>query len=159
VGISGAIIRLVERQCEGLSPGLTETAAPAKRCNDEAATGDRFCSFHRKVADGLVTNTARQPRADLKVRGYEWAAGGEAPEPQFVRLTWRDAWVDEDERQVKDFADDLIVTTVGYLVRTTEDLISVAAERLVQDGKVTYRSTTHVWRCMLLGEPEALLPP
>jgi hypothetical protein len=102
---------------------------------------------------GLAGNFAWQPRSD------PWVAddGRDPPEPQFVRLTWRDAWVDEDERQVKDFADELVVTTVGYLVRITEDLISVAAERLVQDGRVTYRSTTHVWRRMLLSEPEVLL--
>jgi hypothetical protein len=103
--------------------------------------------------DGIARNLAWQAGADPRVAGD----GREPPEPQFVRLTWRDAWVDEDERQIKDFAEELVVTTVGYLVRATEDLISVAAERLVQDGKVTYRSTTHVWRCMLLGEPEVLL--
>jgi hypothetical protein len=103
--------------------------------------------------DGLATNVAWQAGDGHRVPGV----GSEPPEPQFVRLTWRDAWVDEDERQVKDFADELVVTTVGYLVRATDDLISVAAERLVQDGRVTYRSTTHVWRCMLVREPEVLL--
>jgi hypothetical protein len=105
--------------------------------------------------DVLATNAAWQD-GDGDGRGVS-GAGHEALEPQFVRLTWRDAWVDEDERQVKEFADELFVTTVGYLVRTTADLISVAAERLVQDGRVTYRSTTHVWRCMLVREPEVLL--
>jgi hypothetical protein len=36
-------------------------------------------------------------------------------------------------------------------------LRSVAAERLVQDGKVTYKATTHIWRSCVIGEPEILL--
>lgn len=129
----------MERRSEDLGSGRTEVPGP--------------------LTDGFVPTVAWQPGTELKVLASELAGDGHAPEPQCVRLTWRDAWADQDEKQVEDFADELIVTTIGYLVRMTENLISVAAERLVQDGKVTYRATTHVWRCMLVGEPEVLLLP
>jgi hypothetical protein len=157
--MSGAIIRPVARRSEDRSPERTDSSASFNHCTYEVAQGDIFCSFHRQVADGLISIEGWQPGTDPGLRRFGRTADGEALEPQLVRLRWRDAWIDEDEREAQEFPDDLIVTTIGYVVRSTEDLISVAAERLVQDGRVTYRATTHVWRSMLLEEPDVLLLP
>jgi hypothetical protein len=79
------------------------------------------------------------------------------PAPDICKVHYHDHWVDVAEKTGRDFDDDLVCTVVGFIVRADDRLISVAAERLVQDGQVTYRGTTHIWRSCLIGEPELLL--
>jgi hypothetical protein len=61
--------------------------------------------------------------------------------------TWRDSWADHSETKLSEFADDCIVTTVGYLVRDAEDLVSLAQE-ILEDG--SFRCVTHIWRSLIL---------
>lgn len=77
-------------------------------------------------------------------------------EPQAVRIRWLDAFCDHEPTEQGDLTKRVEMTTVGYLVRSDASYVSVAAERVVQDGKVFWACTTTVPRVCLLGEPEEL---
>jgi hypothetical protein len=64
----------------------------------------------------------------------------------FVRAKWNDAWSDNEEKTVEEFEDDCPVETVGWLVRSTPDIISLSPER-VRDN--WHRGTTHIPRSMV----------
>jgi len=76
--------------------------------------------------------------------------------PPIVRVRWRDAWADHDEVEAGNFDEATEVETVGFLVRETEELISIAAEVIRRNGQVRYRCTSHIPRAMLVGPPEVL---
>jgi hypothetical protein len=59
---------------------------------------------------------------------------------------WHDAWFDQDEAE-HDWRDDYLVTTVGFLVRETEDIVSLAAEQLPDDEG--FRAITHIPRALV----------
>lgn len=62
-----------------------------------------------------------------------------------VQLVWLDAWTDDHEGDPSDWPEDCVVTTVGYLVRKTDKLVSVAAEIVhLPDEDDGFRSVTHV---------------
>jgi len=56
-----------------------------------------------------------------------------------VLVRWHDAWFDYD--QPGTWKDDCPIETVGYLVRETDDIISISQESLDDD---TFRATTHI---------------
>ena len=66
--------------------------------------------------------------------------------PPLVRVEWDDAWSDHDETGAKDWADHTPVVTVGYLVRSTRRVVSVASE-VVSEGR--YRCVTHIPRSIV----------
>ena len=79
----------------------------------------------------------------------EAAGRSEAPdEPPLVVATWNDAWLDSEDNSAASWKDACPVKTVGYLVRSTTSLISLAAE-LFPDSPGDYRNTTHIPRAMV----------
>ena len=60
---------------------------------------------------------------------------------KIVRVTWRDAWFDVDGDR-RDWRAEYPVTTVGFLVRDTPEVLSVAAEQLPGDDG--FRAITHI---------------
>lgn len=73
-----------------------------------------------------------------------------------VRVRWRDHFYDEDPQTVDEFTDECVHTTVGVLVRATADLISVSPMREELDGKVKWSRTQHIYRALIVDEPEVL---
>jgi hypothetical protein len=71
-------------------------------------------------------------------------------EHRLVQVTWLDADCDHEETVPADWKDDQPVTTVGFVVRDTKRMLSVAAEILegdpVHGDKVRYRCVTHLPR-------------
>lgn len=62
-----------------------------------------------------------------------------------VQLVWFDAWTDDHEGDPEEWPEDCLVTTVGYLVRKTDKVVSVAAEIVHLPGEPDgFRSVTHV---------------
>jgi len=60
---------------------------------------------------------------------------------RLVLVTWRDAWLDTDEPS-SGYREDYMVSTVGWLVREDEHIVSVASELLpVGEG---VRAVTHI---------------
>jgi hypothetical protein len=58
-----------------------------------------------------------------------------------IAVTWRDCWFDF-ERPAEGWRDDYLVTTVGYVVREDEHVLSLAQELLLDgDG---FRAITHI---------------
>jgi len=64
-----------------------------------------------------------------------------------VLVRWRDAWFDF-EAGSSGWPDEYIVQTVGYLVRDTEDIVSVAQEALANGD---WRAVTHIPRPIIQG--------
>ena len=62
---------------------------------------------------------------------------------RIVRVRWHDAWFDFEHAR-EGFRADYIVETVGFLVRESRTVISVAAERL--PGHDGFRAVTHIER-------------
>jgi hypothetical protein len=60
-----------------------------------------------------------------------------------VLVRWRDAWFDF-EQPTSGWRDQYLVHTVGFLVRETDEVVSVAQERL--PGREGYRAITHIPR-------------
>jgi hypothetical protein len=65
-----------------------------------------------------------------------------------VLVLWQDAWFDSDQCGENDWRDDYLVSTVGFIVRDTDTVLSIAMERLPdEDG---YRAVTHVPKGMIV---------
>lgn len=65
-----------------------------------------------------------------------------------VKVHWRDAWFDPEQLGAGEWKDEYRVTTVGFVVRDTEDVLSLAQEILPdEDG---YRAVTHIPRPLVL---------
>ena len=62
---------------------------------------------------------------------------------KLVLVRWRDAWFDF-EQPGGGWREQYLVHTVGFLVRETEAVVSVAQERL--PGREGYRAITHIPR-------------
>ena len=59
-----------------------------------------------------------------------------------VLVLWRDAWFDPDQCGENEWRDEYLVSSVGFIVRETDTVLSIAMERLPdEDG---YRAVTHV---------------
>jgi len=58
-----------------------------------------------------------------------------------VLVRWRDAWFDF-EQPTSGWREEYIVHTVGFLVRETDEVVSVAQERL--PAREGYRAITHI---------------
>lgn len=74
---------------------------------------------------------------------------------RIVRVTWRDAWFDNDGDQ-RDWRSEYLVTTVGFLVRDMPEVVSVAAEHL--PGGDGFKAITHIPRAVI-AELEVLWSP
>jgi hypothetical protein len=55
-------------------------------------------------------------------------------------VVWYDAWFDFDPPG-DGYKDEFVVTTIGFLVRETDEVLSLAAERLPDEG---FRAITHI---------------
>lgn len=66
-----------------------------------------------------------------------------------VIVEWRDAWFDPDETEYKDWLDEYPVRSVGFLVRDTAELVSLAGE--VLPGGEGFRAVTHIPRSLVVG--------
>jgi hypothetical protein len=65
-----------------------------------------------------------------------------------VLVLWQDAWFDPDQCGENEWRDEYLVSTVGFIVRETDTVLSIAMERLPdEDG---YRAVTHVPRGMIV---------
>lgn len=62
-----------------------------------------------------------------------------------MKVTWTDAWADNDESKPEDWKAELLVETIGWQVRTGK-VVSVAQERFA-DG--TFRCVTHIPKGMI----------
>ena len=60
-----------------------------------------------------------------------------------VLVRWRDAWFDF-EQPSSGWREEYLVHTVGFLVRESDEVVSVAQERL--PGREGYRAITHIPR-------------
>lgn len=65
-----------------------------------------------------------------------------------VEVEWVDAWYDPDEMRLSEFKPSYSVTTVGYLSRDEEDVVSVSQEALEDED--TFRATTHIPRALVV---------
>jgi hypothetical protein len=65
-----------------------------------------------------------------------------------VLVLWQDAWFDSDQCGENEWRDEYLVSTVGFIVRETDTVLSVAMERLPEDDG--YRAVTHVPRGMIV---------
>lgn len=73
-------------------------------------------------------------------------------EPPVVRVSWLDAWFDSEQPIFDEWRAVYPVVTVGFLVRDTTDVVSVAAEILPEgDG---YRAVTHIPRVLVTSVDE-----
>lgn len=54
---------------------------------------------------------------------------------------WHDAWLD-NETPADGYKDDYLVNTVGFVVRDTPGILSIAAEKL--PGEDGYKAITHI---------------
>lgn len=62
-----------------------------------------------------------------------------------VQIVWLDAWTDDHDGDPADWPETCLVSTVGYLVRKTDKVVSVAAEIVHLPGDDdSFRSVTHV---------------
>jgi hypothetical protein len=64
----------------------------------------------------------------------------------FVLIRWVDAWSDNEEKTVEEFEADCPVETVGWLVRSTPDVVSLSPERVRENW---HRGTTHIPRAIV----------
>jgi hypothetical protein len=76
------------------------------------------------------------PSNDAQAR----TTGGRGMTPPLVRVTWHDAWFDFDH-EPEDTKELYPVSTVGYVIRETKHVISVAQELLPDDE---FRAVTHI---------------
>jgi hypothetical protein len=60
-----------------------------------------------------------------------------------VRVRWLDAWSDTGEKTVEEFENDCPIETVGWLVRSTAEIVSVSPERVRENW---HRGVTHIPR-------------
>jgi hypothetical protein len=65
-----------------------------------------------------------------------------------VLVLWQDAWFDPDQCGENEWRDEYLVSTVGFIVRETDTVLSVAMERLPEEDG--YRAVTHVPRGMIV---------
>jgi hypothetical protein len=65
-----------------------------------------------------------------------------------VLVVWQDAWFDPDQCGENEWRDEYLVSTVGFIVRETDTVLSVAMERLPEEDG--YRAVTHVPRGMIV---------
>jgi hypothetical protein len=65
-----------------------------------------------------------------------------------VLVLWQDAWFDPDQCAENEWRDEYLVSSVGFIVRETDTVLSIAMERLPdEDG---YRAVTHVPWAMIV---------
>lgn len=82
--------------------------------------------------------------ATRELRSRERRPGDRERGPlSLVLVRWRDAWFDM-ERPTGGWRGRYLVHSVGFLVRETDDVISVAQDRL--PGREGYRAVTHIPR-------------
>ncbi len=65
-----------------------------------------------------------------------------------VLVLWQDAWFDSDQCGENEWRDEYLVSTVGFIVRETDTVLSVAMERLPEEDG--YRAVTHIPRGMIV---------
>lgn len=68
------------------------------------------------------------------------------PSDRIVEVEWDDAYCEPSEMAADDLRGELLVHTVGYLVREDDRSVYVAAEAVDGGG---YRSTTRIPRAMV----------
>lgn len=69
------------------------------------------------------------------------------PAPPLVLVVWHDAWFDPEQQTEDDWRLDYLVRTVGFLVRQSPRVVSVAQELLPDDDG--YRAVTHIPASMI----------
>lgn len=79
---------------------------------------------------------------EFRVRGHRPHERARGP-LSLVLVRWRDAWFDF-EQPSSGWREQYVVHTVGFLVRETDDVVSVAQERL--PAREGYRAITHIPR-------------
>jgi len=88
---------------------------------------------------------AQEPEAPTPIREYrsrERRPRERARGPlSLVLVRWRDAWFDF-EQPAGGWREQYLVHTVGFLVRDTDEVVSVAQERL--PGREGFRAITHI---------------
>lgn len=72
---------------------------------------------------------------------------------KLVVVEWLDAWADHDESSPKDWRDDSPMSTVGYVVRDTKRILSIANEICHGDeshaAETKFRCVTHIPRAYI----------
>jgi hypothetical protein len=79
--------------------------------------------------------------------------GGVTEQYKLVEVAWQDAWADHEESNLKDWRDEQPVSTVGWVVRDTKRVLSIANEILhgdeVHADETTFRCITHIPRPLI----------
>lgn len=66
--------------------------------------------------------------------------------PPIEEVTWLDHWCDESDLHPHEFIEEVEVTSVGYLVRETPDLVSLS-QSLNNQGQ--FSSTLHILKPLI----------
>lgn len=78
--------------------------------------------------------------------------------PDRVSVRWLDHFYEEGPCSPEELTNTCVQTTMGFLVRARDDLVSVAATREEMDGVVKWHKVQHIYRALIVGEIEVLPP-
>jgi len=71
-------------------------------------------------------------------------------------VVWADAWFDQDQMHDGHVRDEYLVQTVGFVIRETGKVLSLAAE-VLPDGE-GYRAVTHIPKAVIVTRTPMPIP-
>ncbi|HEY1330931.1 MAG TPA: hypothetical protein VGH10_05585 [Actinomycetota bacterium] len=93
----------------------------------------------RAVRDNGSPGRSTGQQADVPL--LQTARTADLPLP-LVLVVWHDAWFDPEQQTPDDWRADYVVRTVGFLVRRSPRVVSIAQELLPDDDG--FRAVTHI---------------